>query len=232
MCQAHASGKGDGGGVFLMTCDLDRMEYSSVEETVGGIEHVEGGVQVAQGGSKQLDGANDELVVLHQVKAALALKEILQEQGDVLHQKTVSKDEDHAVVSVGAEREVTAALLEDPNVDEELDNHLCSTLLVNITEAPHQKNFDAAQVPHLWVPHIHNVQDVFLSEVGGNLHTRHDGVQRGGWGHHVGGREGKEAVKHPPHPLFQAHLVPVCRGAEVHYLAALACAGTSNQQRR
>ena len=50
--------------------------------------------------------------MLHQVKAALALEELLQEQGDVLHQKTVSKDEDHAVVSVGAEREVTAALLE------------------------------------------------------------------------------------------------------------------------
>ena len=49
-----------------------------------------GCVQVALGGSKQLDGANDELVVLHQVKAALALKEILQEHGDVLHKKRQS----------------------------------------------------------------------------------------------------------------------------------------------
>ena len=144
-----------------MTCNLDRLKHSSVEETVGGMEHVEGYVQFAQGGLKQIGGAKDELGVLHQVKVALALEEILQEQGNVIDQKAVSKYEDQAVVSVGAEREVIAALFEDNNVDEELDNHLCSTLLVNIAEADHQKNFDAAQVPHLWVPNLHNVQDVF-----------------------------------------------------------------------
>ena len=139
-------------GFFLMTCDLYRLEQSPVEETVGGMEHVEGDGQVARGGSQKLGSAKDELGVLHQVNIALALKEIFQEQGDALHQKAVSKDEDHLAGSVGADREVTVVLLEDPNVDEELDDHLCSALLVNLLEAAHWQNFDASQAPHLWVP--------------------------------------------------------------------------------
>ena len=116
------------------------------------MEHVEGDGQVARGGSQKLGSAKDELGVLHQVNIALALKEIFQEQGDALHQKAVSKDEDHLAGSVGADREVTVVLLEDPNVDEELDDHLCSALLVNLLEAAHWQNFDASQAPHLWVP--------------------------------------------------------------------------------
>ena len=118
---------------------------------------MEGDVQVAWGGLQQFDGAKDKLGVLHQVEVALDLEELLQEQGDVLHRKALSKDEYHASGRVGAEREVNSALLEDPNVDEELDNHLCSYLLVNLAEAANRKNFDAAQVPHLWVPQIHDI---------------------------------------------------------------------------